>query len=156
MIPPRAIVLRPAWRQEAGGMATMSRRLIEMDLVWRYTAPRMAALIADPDTVALVAHDGLGLQGFAVMQFGETRAHLVLMCVRPAQQRRGIGQRLIGWLLASARVAGIASVTLELRDDNPGALAFYRRLGFTEAQAAPGYYDGRIAARRMSLRLDVA
>ena len=134
-------------------MATLSRTLIETGLAWRYTAPRMAGLIADPDTVALVAHDGLGLQGFAVMQFGETQAHLMLLCVRPAQQRRGIGRQLVHWLLASARVAGIAAIQLELRADNPGALAFYSGLGFTETEQAPAYYDGRIAARRMVLRL---
>lgn len=134
-------------------MAAMSRRLIETGLAWRYTPQRIAALMADPETVALVAREGASLQGFAVMQFGDTEAHLVLLCVEPGQRRRGIGTRLSDWLLASARVAGIDSVTLELRADNAAALAFYARLGFAETAFAPGYYDGRIAARRMRLDL---
>ena len=50
-------------------------------------------------------------------------------------------------------MAGIVSIRLELRADNAAALASYRRLGFTETQWVPAYYDGQIAARRMTLRL---
>jgi len=146
-------MLRLAHAHEARTMAEMSRALIEAGLGWRYTPRRIAALIADPDTVALVAHDGARIQGFAVMQFGDERAHLVLLCVQPALQLHGIGRKLIEWLLESARVAGIGSIQLELRADNAAALAFYHRLGFGETQVVSGYYEGSIPARRMSLRL---
>ena len=150
---PSALMLRPAHAQEARAMAEMSRELIEAGLDWRYTPQRIAALIADPETVALVAHDDSCIQGFAVMQFGDERAHLVLLCVQPAQRQRGIGRRLTEWLLESARVAGIASIGLELRADNAAGLSFYRRLGFTDSGLVPGYYDGHIAAQRMTLGL---
>ncbi len=150
---PRAVMLRPARVQDARAMAEMSRALIEAGLGWRYTPRRVAALIGDPETIALVACDDVQLLGLAVMQFGDERAHLTLLCVQPVQQRRGVGQRLIGWLLTSARVAGIASVQVELRADNAAALAFYRRLGFIETQMLPAYYSGHLAARRMQLRL---
>jgi ribosomal-protein-alanine N-acetyltransferase len=100
-----------------------------------------------------VAYDGAQIQGFAVMSFGDLHAHLVLLCVQPAQQLRGIGRRLHDWLLESARVAGIESIRLELRADNAAALAFYLRLGFTETALVPGYYGGRVAAKRMTLLL---
>lgn len=146
-------MLRLAQAHEAGAMAEMSRSLIEAGLAWRYTPRRMAALIADRDAVALVAHDGAQLQGFAVMQFGDERAHLVLLCVQPMLRRCGIGRRLTQWLLETARVAGIAAVQLELRADNAGALAFYQGLGFSATQEVAGYYDGSISARRMRLQL---
>jgi [ribosomal protein S18]-alanine N-acetyltransferase len=147
------VTLRPARADDARAMADMSRELIEAGLRWRYTPMRMAALIRDRETMALVACDGLRVQGFAVMQFGDTHAHLVLLCVHATQHRRGIGRRLSEWLLESARVAGIASIQVELRADNATALLFYRRLGFTETGLVPDYYDGQIAARRMMLRL---
>jgi len=134
-------------------MAEMSRVLIEAGLGWRYTPRRIAALIGDRETVALVAHDASRIQGFAVMQFGDERAHLMLLCVQPRQRRLGIGRRLTEWLLASARVAGIEQIELELRADNCAAHDFYRGLGFAESQLVPAYYDGRIAARRMVLPL---
>ena len=149
-------MLRPARDHEAGVMAEMSRTLIEDGLAWRYTPPRMASLISDAETTALVAHDGARIQGFAVMQFGDAHAHLALLCVQAALQGRGIGHRLMAWLLASAQVAGIESIRLELRADNAMALSFYRQLGFNQTQVVPGYYDGLIAARRMTLRLHEA
>lgn len=148
-----AVTLRPARAADARQMAAMSRDLIEAGLPWRYHTVHMLRLMADDETIALVAHDHAGVQGFAVMQFGDERAHLVLLGVRPQQQRRGIGHRLVEWLLKSARVAGMASIQLELRADNPGAHRFYLGLGFADVQLLPGYYDGLIAARRMRLVL---
>lgn len=154
MSPPHTLTLRLARLQDAPAMAAMSRELIEDGLAWRYTPRRMAALIADAETVALVACDASDqVLGFAVMQFGDEHAHLVLLCVRAAAQRHGIGRRLLGWLFDSARVAGTATVALELRADNEPAFAFYRRLGFVETERLTGYYDGRLAARRMQFRL---
>jgi ribosomal-protein-alanine N-acetyltransferase len=154
-MPLHAVTLRLARAADAPAMATMSRDLIETGLGWRYSPRRIAALIADPETVALVADDGHDVQGFAVMRFGgdDERAHLLLLCVRPAQRRGGVGRGLVEWLLASARVAGIASVHLELRIDNHGALDFYRTLGFGETLVVPAYYGGRVGAQRMMLPL---
>jgi [ribosomal protein S18]-alanine N-acetyltransferase len=146
-------MLRPARVQEARAMAEMSRELIEAGLAWRYTPGRMAALIGDADSVALVAHDGAHIQGFAVMHFGDEHAHLVLLCVRPGSRLRGIGRKLSEWLIESARVAGIESIRLELRADNAAALAFYGRLGFTQTRWVSGYYDGLIPAQCMTLGL---
>ena len=146
---PSAVTLRLASAQDAPAMAAMSRDLIEAGLEWRYSPARIARLIERPDTIALVACDASGLQGFAIMEFGDESAHLVLLCVRPTQRRLGIGRRLLDWLLESARVAGIASLHLELRADNGEAYAFYRRFGFSETIVVPGYYGGRIAAIRM-------
>jgi ribosomal protein S18 acetylase RimI-like enzyme len=156
MAAPHAITLRPARLAEAPTLAQMSRDLIEAGLGWRYTPRRLAALIADPETVTLVACAAQRIHGFAVMKFGDAEAHLILLCVRPSQRQRGIGRGLHQWLLDSTRVAGIVSVQLELRADNAAALDFYRRLGYTETRWLPDYYDNRIAARRMGLRLDAA
>ena len=150
MNPRTVVTLRLARVADAQVMAEMSRELIEAGLDWRYTPWRVAALIADPDTTALVACDASQLQGFAIMSFADEHAHLALLCVRRAQQRRGIGRQLIEWLQRSAEVAGMASIRLELRADNASAEAFYRRQGFTETQCVPSYYGGRITARRMA------
>ena len=113
------IVLRPARPHEARAMAEMSRDLIVAGLAWRYTPLRMATLINEPETVALVAHDGPHLRGLAVMQFGDEHAHLSLLCVQPAQQRQWIGRLLMEWLLASAQVASTAHSCLPWRGGLP-------------------------------------
>lgn len=138
---------------DADALAIMSRDLVESGLGWGYRPERMAQLIAARDTCTLVAHERTRCVGFAVMSFGESSAHLVLLAVQPRQRRRGIGRALLNWLLASATTAGVASVHLELLEDNAAARAFYRSFGFTETLRLPGYYRGRKAAVRMALVL---
>ena len=147
------IILRLARTADASALAAMSRDFVEAGLAWRYVPGRIATLVGDAETTVLVATVDTGVQGFAAMQFGDEHAHLVLMCVRPAWRRRGIARRLLGWLTESARVAGVASIRLELRADNDSEHAFYRALGFGESAVVPGYYEGRVAARRMSCQL---
>jgi [ribosomal protein S18]-alanine N-acetyltransferase len=151
-----AIQLRLARAQDARAIAQMSRELIEAGLGWSYDAPRIVRLIADADTVALVACDQAAPVGFAIMQFGDERAHLVLLAVLPRHQRQGVARRLLSWLLASARTAGIAELSLELRAGNAGARAFYRSLGFADAGLLPGYYQHREPALRMKRMLRTA
>ena len=114
-----AVTLRLAEMSDARGIAEMSRDFIESGLGWRY----------DPASIE--------------------RAHLVLLAVQPTQRRRGIGRRMVDWLMESALTAGMASVHLELRADNEAARRFYRAVGFSETVLMPKYYNGREAAMRM-------
>jgi ribosomal-protein-alanine N-acetyltransferase len=151
----RDITLELACRGDAPAIASMSRDLIEAGLGWQYRSERIRQLIDEPETVTLLARDGERMIGFSIMSFGEGRAHLVLLAVRPACQRRGVARRLVQWLLQSAVVAGIASIHVELRAENEAAYALYRALGFVETLRLPGYYRGREAAVRMMRMLRV-
>jgi ribosomal protein S18 acetylase RimI-like enzyme len=57
------------------------------------------------------------------------------LAVLPGWRRRGIGGRLLARVEAIACERGHCKLTLEVRDDNPGALALYRRLGFGAGEA---------------------
>lgn len=143
------IALALAQRDDADTLALMSRDLIETGLGWEYRAPRIANFIASPDAVTLIARAGERRVGFALMTFGEERAHLVLLAVLPSYRRRAVATRMLEWLLQTAAVAGASSIHLELLADNAAARAFYRALGFAETLRLPGYYKGRKAAVRM-------
>ena len=161
----RAITIRLAEARDAQAVALMSRDFIESGLGWKYDAPRVLKAIRDRETLAIVACEGSkpgnaapstspastvrhALTGFAIMELGEERAHLVLLAVRPSHRRLGIGQRMLEWLLDSARVAGMASVHLELRAGNDAARRFYRAMGFYETVLVPGYYRGVEGGRK--------
>ena len=101
----------------------------------------MARQIRCPDTVVLVARHREVLAGFAIMHFLAEDAHLMLLAVHPAYQRGGLGRRLMDWLEKSARVAGIATLHLEVRANNQTARAFYRNLGYQEVRFVPWYYS---------------
>jgi ribosomal protein S18 acetylase RimI-like enzyme len=134
---------------DAQHLAVLARDLIETGLGWEYRPHRIAALINERETVTLVARGRARPLGFAIMRFGDERAHLILLAVLSAHQRRGAGRRLVEWLVQSAVVAGMSSIHVELRAGNAPALAFYRSLGFTETFRVPGYYRGRETALRM-------
>jgi ribosomal-protein-alanine N-acetyltransferase len=143
------IVLRLARRADAPALAAMSRDLVETGLGWNYRPERIARLLCDPETVTVVACDGERVVGFAIMRVDLERAHVVLLAVRPSHQRRGIGGRIVDWLLVTAVTAGVASVHVELRIANKAAYALYRTGGFTETLRVRGYYGGRETAIRM-------
>lgn len=130
-------------------IAAMSRELIEEGLPWSWTPARVARNLAQADTVVLTARSNQHLAGFAIMQFGEERAHLSLLGVRPDYQRQGVGRRMLEWLTASALTAGIASIHLELRETNLGARRFYLAQGYAETARIAGYYGGIETAVRM-------
>lgn len=144
------IVLRPAVPRDATAIALMSRDLVEHGLAWRYTPGRIAASIRHRDTMVLVADADGQVGAFAIMEFGDERAHLVLLAVRPRFQRRGLARRMILWLEKSARTAGIARITLELRASNRGARLLYQALGYRCETRVPNYYGGRETAIRMA------
>jgi GNAT superfamily N-acetyltransferase len=68
--------------------------------------------------------------GFALVELLDGVPHLDEMDVRPAFGRRGIGARLLGAVLAWARDAGHAEVTLSTFRDVPWNAPFYAKHGF--------------------------
>jgi ribosomal-protein-alanine N-acetyltransferase len=157
---PRAITIRPAEPRDAQAIAAMSRDFIESGLGWKYDQARVLRAMRDRETLAVVACEGAktgtakaAVAGFAIMEFGDERAHLVLLAVRPSHRRLGIGQRMLDWLLESARVAGMASIHLELRAGNDAARRFYRAMGFYETVLVPGYYRSGEGRKEGALRM---
>ncbi len=141
--------LELAQARDAHAIAVMSRDLIEAGLGWEYQPDRVARMLADPGMLSVVARDGGRTAGFAMMSFGDERAHLALLAVAPHHQRCGVGRRLLDWQVESAQVAGVVSVNVELRADNAAAFALYASAGFTETIRVPGYYRARETAIRM-------
>jgi ribosomal-protein-alanine N-acetyltransferase len=145
--------IRLATTRDAALIAQMSRDYVEQGLGWSWTAARVLAAVNNRATNVAIAGD---LLGFGIMHYGDDSAHLALLAVRPALQRRGLGALLLTWLEKPARVAGIDCIRLEARADNPNAIAFYRRQGYREAARIAGYYRGTMDAVRFEKRLDVA
>lgn len=155
--------------EDAALIARMSRDYIEQGLQWRWRTRQIRARIANPETVVLVAEVELGgvrfIGGFAVMEFPSQealeasedfsmqKALLTLLAVHPSLRRMSVGGKLLRWLHKSARVAGCQHIELQVRADNIHARRFYNRMGYREEALLNGYYDGKIAAYQMKLRL---
>lgn len=145
--------IRLATPADAHAIAALSRDAIEHGLRWRYTPARILAAIRSRTANVAVVHAHGGLLAFAIMEYGEATAHLVLLGVQSTQRRRGLGRQLLAWLEVAARTAGIERIDVECRADNPGAIAFYRAQGYRVQGVVARYYDARIDAVRLSKAL---
>jgi ribosomal-protein-alanine N-acetyltransferase len=105
----------------------------------------------------VVAEDGGGLAGFAIVEFlleeGHRTGHIVTIDVPATRRRSGVGSVLMKSLLNSCRETETTTVRLEVAVDNEAAIAFYRRLGFTSMGRMRGYYMGKLDALTMRMAL---
>ena len=148
--------LRLARRDDAQGIAALSRDRIERGLGWSWTEPRVWHSIRDPEANVVVAHRAGRMLGFGIMKYRDDEAHLLLLAVHEQAIRCGVGSALVAWLERSALIAGIGRVYLEARLTNEAARAFYARLGYREIQTLPGYYQGVEACVRLAKDLWLA
>lgn len=84
--------------------------------------------------------------GYAGMMCVLPFADVQTLAVAPEAQRAGLGTRLLRALVGEAQRRGAEQVLLEVRGDNPGAQALYRREGFSHIHTRTMYYpDGEDA-----------
>jgi ribosomal-protein-alanine N-acetyltransferase len=139
---PRLLTVRFATRDDAAGIAQMSRDQIEQGLSWSWTEERVAAAIANRDTNVIVAGSSGTLTGFGIMTYRDESAHLQLFAVATAQRRHGVGSAMLEWLETVAREAGVRRIRLECRRSNEAARNFYGEHGYHELAIARRYYRG--------------
>jgi GNAT superfamily N-acetyltransferase len=95
--------------------------------------------------------------GFALVELLDGAPHLLELSVAPDHGRRGLGARLVRFVLDWARRGGHGAVTLTTFRDVPWNGPFYEKLGFCaldEAALPPGLAARR--ARERAAGIDVA
>ena len=103
--------------------------------------------------VALSYPEG-AVVGYFVAWFVDDEIHLGNLAVAAASQRRGVGQRLLDYLLEAGRQRRLRRVTLEVRESNLVAQRLYLRNGFQPVAIRRRYYpDNREDAIVMMLEL---
>jgi ribosomal protein S18 acetylase RimI-like enzyme len=143
------ITIKPAGLDEVPAVAALQVALFRedagvheprVDLTWpvREGEQDIAALIARPDCVVLVARDGADVVGFLAGYVAtaspsrrpHTYAELRSLYVAPAGRRRGAARGLVLEFLAWARHQGCADARVDAYAANQGAQEFYASLGF--------------------------
>lgn len=81
--------------------------------------------------------------GFAISQIVLDEATLFNIAIHPTMQCRGFGRTLLTALIAQLATRGVATLWLEVRAANRGAIALYESLGFNEVTVRRNYYPGR-------------
>ncbi len=85
--------------------------------------------------------------GYAVLHTVLDEGQLLNICTERARQGCGYGGRLLQLLLDHARVTGLRTVFLEVRDSNRSAIALYEKAGFRQISIRTRYYPAASGAR---------
>lgn len=139
-------------RAVEGDIPALMRLLVQVNMVHhngrpdlfkgpttKYTEAELRALLKDDATPVFVCagEDGAVLgHGFCVLQHSggqlmEEHGTLYIddICVDEAARGQGVGRALYEHILGFAREKGLYNVTLNVWSCNPGAMAFYEKLG---------------------------
>jgi putative acetyltransferase len=95
-----------------------------------------------PGVTFFTAWDGDALAGMgALKDLGNREAEVKSMRTAPAHLRRGVGAAVLARIVADARAAGVARISLETgrSDDYAAARALYARAGFVDCPAFADY-----------------
>jgi ribosomal-protein-alanine N-acetyltransferase len=94
--------------------------------------------LSKPSGICLAATSGSDLVGYLICARYAEAYHLMNVAVDPDRRRQGIARALIDELLE--RTGPDASITLEVRVSNAGAIALYERYGFRGVGTRRRYY----------------
>ena len=141
-------------RAEARDIPAILDLLVQVDMVHhngrpdlfkgpatKYSAKELEIILDNEETPVFVCTDEqnrvLG-HGFCVIQHSggqlmmeHTTLYIDDICVDESARGRGVGRALYEHILDFAREAGAYNVTLNVWSCNPGAMAFYEKLGLT-------------------------
>lgn len=133
-------VIRPPHPEESGLLHALWERsvrathhfLSEEDIA--FYSPMVREFLAPPLELWVAAHDTtgvpLGFMGLDADASGTWK--LEALFIDPAAARTGLGSLLV---LHARCLKGV--LALDVNEQNPGALAFYRRMGFVETGRSP-------------------
>lgn len=131
-----AVVIRPMGEQDVAPVAALERSC--------YTFPWSEGIFRDCVRVGYVCRVAMlseTVVAYAVMSLGAGEAHILNLCVGTDFRCRGIGRRMLTYMLERAVAAGMSEAFLEVRPSNTNAIRLYQALGFEQVGVRRGYYQ---------------
>jgi ribosomal protein S18 acetylase RimI-like enzyme len=140
MVPARRHSIRSATPAEVPALAALEQRCFSGD---RMSARQYRRHVGSPRALVLVAVCGGALVGSAVvfLRRGSGLARLYSIAVDPAERGTGLGAALLAAAERAARRQGAHRLRLEVRQDNPAAIALYETRGYRRIGARAAYYE---------------
>jgi len=89
---------------------------------------------------SFVALEGERVVGYFVAWFLNQEVHLLNIAVASSHQKKGLGRRMMRYLLDMAKRELKHLITLEVRESNAAAIELYRSFGFTRVGVRREYY----------------
>lgn len=136
------MTLRPGTMADLSAVDRVMREAFDPRFGEAWTPSQVAGVMAMPGVWLTLAEADGAAAGFAMSRAILDEAELLLLAVRPACRRRGVGRQLLRSAIAEARNRGVVRMHLEVRAGND-AVALYRAAGFAKIGERRDYYRGR-------------
>lgn len=120
------------------------RRLAEIEALCfhgSWTEETLRAELNNPLSILCVSRREGGIAAFALGRVAADEGELFQIATLPELRRNGIAEGLLRELHEEMRRRGAACCFLEVRSRNSGAIALYRKCGYTQISVRRGYYD---------------
>lgn len=140
--------LRPARPADIDALVEIEEAAFGHDRISRRSFKR---LLERRSALTLVAERDGGIAGYVMVltRRGVTAARLYSLAVASAFLGKGVGASLLDAAEEEMLAEGRLVMRLEVRPDNDGALALYRRAGYRETGRADGFYEDGSPALKM-------
>jgi ribosomal-protein-alanine N-acetyltransferase len=126
-----------------------------------YPEEEMRYFVNMRSAITLVGMEGKTLKGFVIADHfrprrgAEFMGRIITIDVAPQAQKSGLGRLLLKGAEEELIKAGCGYVSLEVSVDNPVALHFYKKMGYSVLQVLPRYYLGTVDGLLMGKKLKV-
>lgn len=80
--------------------------------------------------------------GFLLYSLIYDRIEIEQFEVITKERRKGIGDKLLKYLIEKYQDISIKNITLEVKEDNIAAINLYKKYGFKKVSTRENYYDG--------------
>ncbi|MBB4864051.1 ribosomal protein S18 acetylase RimI-like enzyme [Pseudomonas nitritireducens] len=143
---------RAAHTDDLNALVEMENRCFEHD---RLSRRNFQWMISRAHASLTVAESAGQLLGYALLLFhqGTSLARLYSIAVDPGARGMGLGQKLLERAEADALEHDCAYLRLEVRPDNPGAIALYQRNCYRPFATVADYYEDHSEALRFEKRI---
>jgi ribosomal-protein-alanine acetyltransferase len=133
------VQIRPATLDDVPAVIALEKQAVTA-AHWSAEQYRAVFSPGEISRVALVIEDRDAIQGFLVARGVASEWELEDIAIAGPARRRGLGTRLLGEFLDTARSRGATAVFLEVRESNSAARRLYEKWAFSESGRRANYY----------------
>ena len=146
------LVFRTATLEDLPALVALEEQCFTSD---RLTPRSFQWMISRAHGQLLVAEQQAQVLGYALVLFhrGTSLARLYSLAIAESARGLGLGKRLLQRMEACALAHDCAYLRLEVRTDNPAAIALYERNGYRRFALVPDYYQDHADALRLDCLL---
>ncbi len=134
------ITIRPAAESDLPALAALELACFAHP----WSEKSLAETLGNGRSLFLLAEQAGEPLGYLGMEYVLDEGGITNVAVFPAHRRRGIADALINELLYRVKNLGLATVTLEVRENNTPAIALYQKNNFVPVGRRKNYYTAPI------------